>query len=157
MLTLHEKLWVGRLDPERQAMSRYWFVVTDRGGTPHTAFRSRHGLYRWAAERGLIIEPELKKPSGGRIIGQYRTESHLHDADVFYSLKGIETRAMSNSDWVRAIITTDADGIRTVHTLNPNVRDREVFPYLETSDSMDPHVDDVDCVDGPDDTDRFGY
>jgi hypothetical protein len=52
--------------------------------------------------------------------------------DEFYALDGERSRDLSNGDWTLAIITKDEQGIKTVHTLNPNCRDRPVFDYRES-------------------------
>lgn len=92
-------------------------------------------------ERGLklaspIDDERTDNTSHSAIIGKYRTESHLHDADLFDSFPGPRTRTLSNGDWVEAILTTEDDGIVTVHTLNPNVRTRKTFDYRESSAMM---------------------
>lgn len=123
----------------------YWFTVTN-GAVAHTAFTTRAGLDRWLAERGLTLESEL--PEAGtsglaRIAGQYRTAFHgefLSDdpADSmapgdFYSLRPVmATAALSNGEYTLALIT-EAAGIRTVHTLNCNVRSRVVFDRRSTA------------------------
>ncbi len=137
MIRTHKSLDVCHLDVDSHRRTcGYWFTVTS-GCTAHTAFATRRGLNLWLAERGLTLaSPIDMQPSHAFIIGEYRTRSYLHDAADFYGLKGLETRTLSNGDYVRAIITTDDDGIRTVHTLNPNIRDRQVFDYRESNKLM---------------------
>jgi len=90
-------------------------------------------LDRYLQERGLKLAGSLDEaPSGCHIEGTYRTESHRYDADTFEQLQGERSRTLSNGDWVEAVITLDADGVRTVHTLNPNVRTRRVYDYRES-------------------------
>jgi hypothetical protein len=133
MTTTYARLYVCRLNEEfHRRTCGYWYTVTDYG-TPHTAFVTRAGLDRWMSERGLSLAGSLNEvPSHCAIVGAYRTESHLHDAADFAGLEGEHTRTLSNGDWVEAIITHDPDGLRTVHTLNPNVRDRKTFDYRES-------------------------
>lgn len=137
MTTTYSGFWVSRLTAEQRARTcGYWYTVTTYGATPHTAFKTRAGLDRWMRERGLKLTggEALDNESGGtcRIEGTYRTNSHLYDADTFADLSGELTRTLSNGDYVVAVITTDYDGIRTVHTLNPNVRGRVVYDYRES-------------------------
>lgn len=126
----------------------YWFTVTARA-MAHTAFGTRASLDRWLSERGLSLENDL--PEAGtfgtsRVIGEYIAESHgeflsddprdgMGEGD-FYSLPAIaETMALSNGAYTLARITED-DGIRTIHTLNPNVRTRVVYDYREAAKLM---------------------
>lgn len=129
----HNNLHACRLNRESHLRTcGYWYTVTS-GATAHTAFTTRAGLDRWLLERGLRLTGPLDaEPSHCAIAGEYRTESHLGDADVFPELVGDHTRTLSNGDYVVAVITTDEDGVRTVHTLNPNVRDRRTFDYRES-------------------------
>lgn len=133
----HTALRVSRLSLDYHLRTcGYWYTVTC-GAFAHTAFATRAGLDRWLQERGLRLAGKLdEEPSHCEVIGTYRTNSHLHDADTFESLQGDRTRTLSNGDWVLAIITQDEDGIRTVHTLNPNVRTRKVFDYRESHAMM---------------------
>lgn len=129
----HENLTVSRLTEEQHRRTcGYWYTVHN-GAMPHTAFATRAGLDRWMRERGLSLSGSLDEvPSWCRINGAYRTNSHLHDADSFEQLDGERSRTLSNGDYVVAIITLDGDGLRTVHTLNPNVRSRKVYDYRES-------------------------
>lgn len=131
----------------------YWYTVTS-GAMAHTAFATRHGLDRWMRERGLSLEREL--PAQGEwgtspIVGTYRERAYLGDADEFAAmLRGLEgrpdygdsrarpitTAVLSNADYTLGLITEGADGVRTVHYLNPNVRDRLVFHYHRTREVM---------------------
>ena len=129
----------------RERTCGYWFTVTS-GAMAHTAFATRAGLDRWLAERGLRLETGL--PDAGisgftPVIGEYRTEMHgqwLGDdyrdgmgEGGFYSLRPVlATAALSNGRWTLALITEDVDGIRTVHTLNPNVKTRVEFARPRT-------------------------
>jgi hypothetical protein len=123
------------LDQQHHEMTcGYWYTVTD-GAMSHTAFRRRESLVQWLALVGLKPTADIPEPgqiSFQRLEGTYRTEAHLDDAAVFYTLDGARSRTLSNGDYVDAIVTTDADLIRTVHTLNPNVRDRKVWDYRES-------------------------
>lgn len=116
----------------------YWYIVTN-GAMNHTAFRTKAGLMRWLEERGLKLSKPLVEADGAkhdyqRIRGTYHTVMHLADAGEFDRLRPvIETRTLSNGDYVVAKITEDGTGIRTVHTLNPNVRHRTTFDYKESN------------------------
>lgn len=117
---------------QRSQTCGYWFTVTSNS-MAYIAFDTAEGLGRWMWERGLTIEKELAEPGGCRIHGEYREESHLtenpHEVE---EMEGLHTRTLSNGQYVVAVITTDDDGIRTVHTLNPNVRGRKVFNHRES-------------------------
>lgn len=130
----HTRLYVCHLDEQRHRQTcGYWFTVSGDGGQAHIAFATRAGLDRWMLERGLALDGDLTaQPSHCAIVGSYRTNSHMLDSANFPQIVGERTRAMSNGQWVEAIISTDADGIKTVHTLNPNVRDRKTFDYRES-------------------------
>ncbi len=129
-------MWLCSLTPEgRERTCSYWYTVTTFGGTPHTAFRTKAALLRWLELTGLSVIGDI--PDHGvhgcfRIKGEYREEMHLHDAASFYSLEGEHTRAMSNGDYVDGIVTSDPDGLRTIHTLNPNVRNRRTYDHTES-------------------------
>jgi len=131
--TTYDDLWVSRFtELQRKNNCGYWFTVTSHG-MAHTAFDTIDGLHRWASERGITIERELMEPGHCRITGQYRKASHLcGDPSEVEQMEGLHTRDLSNGDYVVAVITTDTDGVRTVHTLNPNVRGRKTFNHRES-------------------------
>jgi hypothetical protein len=147
---IYDQLQATSLTPEwHEKTCGYWFTVTN-GTLPHTAFATRAGLDRWLSERGLTLENELAEAgtfSTTRILGQYRDESHgefvsddyrdgMGEGD-FYSLRPVvTTAAMSNGDYTLALITEDEAGVRTVHTLNPNVKTRLVFDRRKTDQLM---------------------
>lgn len=133
----HKNLTVCKLTPEQHERTcGYWYVVTS-GAMPHTAFATRAGLNRYMRERGLELAKSLSdvrdEHDVSPINGFYRTESHLYDSDSFESIPGERTRTMSNGDYVVGILEHGADGVVTVHTLNPNVRTRKVFDYRESN------------------------
>jgi hypothetical protein len=139
-----DKLQVTSLTAEQhERHGPYWFIVSN-GSMSHTAFETRAGLDRWMTERGLTLENDL--PDAGtwgttRVLYGYAAESHgeFLSGDPrdgmgpggFYALQPVlMTAAMSNAQYTLALVTQDgAYGVRTVHTLNPNVRDRVVFDY----------------------------
>jgi len=144
---MHEKLRVCALNTEQHLKTcGYWYVVT-ASAMSHTAFATQQGFLRWLEERGLevdyvptAVEPKdygQGKSNSCAIKGTYRTKMHMR-MDDFYALPSIVVRSktLSNGDYVDALITLDDDGIRTVHTLNPNVRDRKTFDYHETRKEM---------------------
>jgi hypothetical protein len=147
---VYDKLFAHSLTPEaHERTCGYWFTVTS-GAMAHTAFATRAGLDRWLSERGLSLENELPaagSPGTTRIIGEYRDETHgeflsddfrdgMGEGD-FYSLRPIlATATWSNGRITLALITEDADGIRTVHTLNPNVKTRVEFDSPRTDKLM---------------------
>jgi hypothetical protein len=139
----YDKLFATSLTAEQHEQhGPYWYIVTN-GSMSHTAFETRAGLDRWMEERGLALEGEL--PAAGtwgtaRVLYGYREAMHgefLTDdyADgmgpgEFYSLRWVlATAAMSNGQYTLALATEDSAGVRTVHTLNPNVRGRVVFDW----------------------------
>lgn len=136
---LHGNLWAASLDQEQHERTcNYWYTVTE-GSTAHTAYETRAGLDRWLSERGLVLEtdlPERGQHGFTRIIGQYRTVSHGEFAatddnpyrmvagDAWYAIKPIaHTATLSNGRYTLALIT-ETDGVRVIHTLNPNVKTR---------------------------------
>jgi hypothetical protein len=131
---LHDGLHACALTAEMHARTcGYWYTVESRA-TAHTAFATRAGLLQWAGERGLRIIGDIPEPGAHAVLqieGAYRTAKHM-SAARFYGLDGDTSRAMSNGEYTLAIITTDADGLRTVHTLNPNVKGRPVYDYAES-------------------------
>lgn len=132
----HGTLYACSLTPEQRARTcSYWYTVTDNS-TAHTAFRTRMAFARWLADRGLALAADLP-PEGEhgvqRIVGSYRQAMHLDYAEFYANAtKGKHIRVMSNGQYTLGIITTDDDGIRTVHTLNPNCHERPVFDYRES-------------------------
>ena len=138
MRNTNSGMWAYAIDPEfrqRTHCGPYWYLV-HAGAFSHTAFITRRGLNLWMDERGLKLENELPAQAthgASRIVGEYREAMHM-DYNHFHALIPIiETRALSNGEWTLAKITQDADGLRTVHTLNPNMRARQVFEYHATS------------------------
>lgn len=145
---VHGNLWASSLTQEaHERTCGYWFTVTS-GACAHTAFTTRAGLDRWLSERGLALEGEL--PEAGtwgntRIVGTYCAESHgdfvsddyrdgMVEDEAWHSLEPVlATAALSNGDYTMALITEDAGGVRTVHTLNPNVRTRVVYDRKNTA------------------------
>lgn len=130
-----DSLGVVSLDSEGHAKTcDYWYLVQNHAFS-HTAFNRCASFLQWLEERGLKLTAEL--PEHGtfsgwiRIEGSYRQQYH-NSYDEFYALQGYRTRTLSNGDYTLAIITNDADGIKTVHTLNPNCHDRTVYDYRES-------------------------
>ena len=114
----------------------YWYLVKDRG-TAHTAFNRRESLTQWLKDRGLSLDGELSEHGTFKVvhvIGNYRNVMHW-SYDQFFGMANphnIVTRALSNGQYTMAIITTDTDGMRTVHTMNPNCKYRPVYDYWES-------------------------
>jgi hypothetical protein len=130
----HSRLSLARFDETmRERHGNYWCAVESECRA-HTAFRTPGSAMRWLEERGLTLSepvPEEGPYSYQRLIGSYREALHC-SYDVFYSLDGTRTRAVSNGSYTMAIITNDEDGLRTVHTLNCNLADRPVYDYAES-------------------------
>jgi hypothetical protein len=130
----HKDFWVITLDQQgHEKTCNYWYLVQTYGGSPHIAFTRRSSLENWAFERGLML-PDMPSPgthSCSKMEGAYRTQMHS-SYDEFYSIeKALEVRVLSNARWTLGLVTKDSDGIRTVHTLNPNCKHRPVFDYEE--------------------------
>jgi len=152
----YSNLYVTSLDQHfHEQTSGYWFTVTN-AATAHTAFRTRAGLDRWLNERGLSLESELPEAGSigtSKVIGEYRTKSHgvFSDEpyspdypdgprkmieDDFYDLTPVAVTAeMSNGRYTLALITEE-DGVRTIHTLNPNVKTRIEFSYEKMREAL---------------------
>lgn len=142
---MNTEMYVVALNAEQHMKTcGYWYLVY-AGCYNHTAFATRAGLARWLEERALDCDiPSAVEPNDyGKglnnmswITGQYAEKMHM-SMDEFYALPKIVVRSktLSNGDYVEALITQD-DGFRTVHTLNPNVRDRKTFPHPETRKEM---------------------
>jgi len=116
----------------------YWYVVTAHA-SPHTAFATERGLRRWMDERDLTLSKPLTAPgtwSTQDLFGSYVEEMHWDEAEFSALPAVIETRDLSNGNYVVARITEDKNGMRTVHTLNPNVKTRQVFDYAESRAMM---------------------
>lgn len=110
----------------------YWYTVQN-AMTAHTAFATKAEAMRWLERRGLTIEHEL--PETGqhgfqKIFGSYRRISHM-DVSTFETLQGEMIPCLDNAQYTKGVITTDADGVRTVHHLNCNVT-REIYDYQQT-------------------------
>jgi len=141
MRRINKSLHLCVLDQKQHEQTcNYWYTITERGMS-HTAFRTEQGLMRYLDERGLKLTEPLTSPgvfSWQRIEGQYAEEAHLYpdEVDEFYTLKTIvTTKDLSNGDYTLALITED-NGLRTVHTLNPNVKDRPIFDYFDSHKEM---------------------
>lgn len=134
MIEKHNSLTLVTLDPEGHAKTcNYWFLVLS-GSMSHTAFEKPEQLTRYLKERGLELTaplPDTGTYSYQKLAGAYREQCHM-SYDEFYALKGERIRQLSNADYTLGIVTTDADGVKTVHYLNPNCRDRVVYNYSES-------------------------
>jgi len=124
----------------KKSVTNYWYLV-QQGIYPYTAFRKLSSLLRWAEERGLEFEEPL--PAIGvrkiiRILGGYQEVMHT-SYDEFLSLKDGKctvTRQMSNGDWTMAIIKRNEKGSRSVHFLNPNLKDRTIYDLSESDELL---------------------
>lgn len=132
-------LSVCALTPDMHSRTcNYWYVVQDRA-SPHTAaFTYREDLIRWLEDRGLIVEGFIPKAQSGewkRIIGTYHEEYH-YDEKEFYALPATrDIRVLDNGKWTLGRIVLNADDTRTVHVLNPNVKDRPLYD-LSSDDEL---------------------
>jgi len=124
-------LRVCHLNEERQKLIGYKFTVTE-GATSHTAFRYRSSLLRWLDQRGLDLTEDLEEGECQKIVGKYKSHMHLSYADFYQHFDSAHhTKLLSNGKWTLGLITTDDDGIKTVHHLNPNCIYRPTFNYQE--------------------------
>ena len=130
-----KKLTLIQATPEqaRNTCGPYWYLVQDYY-TSHTAFCRRESFLNYLEERGLALsEPLVEQGTYAYqvIIGGYDQVMHM-SYDAFYALPAIiETRTLSNGSYTLARITED-NGIRTVHTLNPNCEHRPEYDYFES-------------------------
>lgn len=134
MTQTHTNFWVITLTPEQHATTcNYWYLVQTYGGTSHIAFTKRSSLENWAHERGLTLPtlPAEGTHSSQQMPGAYRTKMHSSYDEFFGIEKALEVRVLSNARWTLGLVTTDEDGIRTVHSLNPNCKHRPEFDYHE--------------------------
>lgn len=131
-------LRVVSLTPEQHERTcNYWYLVRE-GAFAHTAFTQRSALMLWLEERGLEIDGELAEErtwSSNPIKGAYRTAMHMSRETFPLETDAVlDTRQMSNGDYTLGRITIE-DGERVVHYLNPNVKDRPVYDYRESSET----------------------
>jgi hypothetical protein len=138
----YASMQVTALTPEfHERTCGYWYTVTTYGATSHTAFATKAALLRWLEERGLQLDGVLPETVGEfatmPVIGEYYEKSHGEHAstedepyrmiagDEFYALRPVVvTVDLSNGRYTLALITEDDAGVRTVHTINPNVKTR---------------------------------
>lgn len=134
MKQTYNNLWAYHLTDEGASRTCGYRYTVTADHMAHTAFGCRRGLDLWLGERGLVLTGAMPaKGDHAPIGGRYHTESHM-DRERFESIReiGSATRTVSNGDWVDAIVTVDPEnGERTVHHLNPNVRDRATYPHDE--------------------------
>lgn len=140
MIWPYSSLHATALTPEmHERTCGYWYTVTN-GAMAHTAFATRAGLDRWLRERNLKLAVELPSEHGlwgtTRIVGGYRERSHMIEAEFYAVDPVVITPVLSNGDYTLGLIDEDANGLRTVHHLNPNVRTRLVFDYKRTREQM---------------------
>lgn len=156
MTRTYSNLRATSLTPEQHERTcGYWYTVTS-GAMAHTAFATRAGLDRWLRERNLTLANDL--PAQGEfgttaIVGSYCERAYLDidddyrerhypdgyddDEAAFYALQPVDaTPVLSNGDYTLGLLTEDAEGVRTVHYLNPNVKTRRVFDYKRTRQEM---------------------
>lgn len=125
-----DKLTISSLTKEmHERTCGYWYVVQNRFG-PHTAFRTRAHALRWLERLGLTVKHDL--PEEGNFLfqpikGAYRRSSHM-DAAAFEALRGETLPCLDNAQYTKGVITSDDDGLRTLHHLNCNLT-REIYDY----------------------------
>lgn len=142
----YASMQVTALTPEwHEKTCNYWYTVTS-GAMAHTAFTTKRGLMRWLDERGLKLDGELPEARGEfatmPVVGEYYEACHgefsptednpyrMVAGDEWGAIKPLViTSDLSNGDYTLALITEEG-GVRTVHTLNPNVRDRLTVEHV---------------------------
>lgn len=143
----YKDMWLCSLTAEQRSKTcGYWYTITTKHCTAHTAFRTRQALDKWLADRNLTLPRELP-PIGQhdvqRIQGEYFTIMH-GSYDEFYSVPSIaEIRLLSNGEYTLGRIASQDDGIRAVHTLNPNCKHRPTFDYRTSQELEDAGLNNV--------------
>lgn len=140
----YDRLTVTQVDePNRERFGGGYTYIVQTRNMAHVAFHKRTSLNLWLKERGLRLAEELVDADGwdsttlemadpdGHFTGSYRIAHYVAPVDEFLKLEGELVWQMDNSDYTRAVITRDLDGIRTVHVLNCNVKDRPVLDWQE--------------------------
>lgn len=128
---VYSAFWLTCLDPEwHERTCGYWYTVTS-GAQSHTAFATAEELMQWLNERGLRLTDSLPEECGTykaiRVEGTYKRASYM-DVETFEAIVPLLTVAeMSNAQYTLGKVTEE-QGVRTVHYLNPNVKERIVFP-----------------------------
>lgn len=131
--TTHTRLHLCQLTPEQHSRTcNYWFTVTTSQALPHIAFTTREELEDWLTICGLALPLPLS-PHGEHAVqhiqGTYRT-AHFLSYDAFYALNAIAHRKVwSNGQRTLAIVTEDESGIRSINTLNPNMKYRIEYDF----------------------------
>lgn len=130
-----EILYLYTLDLEgNKKFAPYWYLL-HRGAFSYKAFVHRASLLRWLEERGLTLSEPLPEHGSSRqlkVVGTFREVAHS-DAHSFSLIQGSETRQLNNGDYTKAIITTDGDGVNTVHYMHPSNDSRIVYDYRESA------------------------
>lgn len=140
MIRTVDRITICALTPEMHARTcSYWYTLLSRS-TSETAFRTDAALHGWLALTGLDLGGVLP-PKGKHAVfqpeGSYRTEMHGEYCGFFELDAVAEIRTLSNGEYTLGLVTRDYDGVRTIHTLNPNLRRRPSFPYAESNDRID--------------------
>ena len=128
---------VTHLTAEQHARTcNYWYVVrTD--GTAHTAFRTLRGLLAWCKTHGL---PEPVGIGGHaatvELKGAYQEEMYM-DRESFDAIQGKHIIKLSNGSYTLGKVTSDTNGVCTVHYCNPNVCNRPHFNHQDCQNRID--------------------
>jgi hypothetical protein len=128
----YANIWVACLDRQQhEETCGYWYTVSSHA-TSHVAFVTTLGLTQWLDERGLKLTDSLPEERGThkaiRVEGSYSRAMYMN-AEAWKAIEPLFTVSeLSNAEYTLGKITEE-NGVRTVHFLNPNVRERTVFPY----------------------------
>lgn len=123
----------------RENTCSYWFTLTTRVSTPHTAFRTRAALLKYLERRGLALSAPLPDDLGTHawipIVGEYVEIQHFNRAS-FDAVAGERFAALNNGAYRPAISESLPDGRRAIHRMNCNV-EQESFDYRLSSAAED--------------------
>lgn len=111
----------------KQTAGPYQYVIQNKGMS-YVAFCNLSSMMMWMEERGLSLDKMIDVNSWVNVQGKHREVAHMETVANFNLRGGRRSMIMSNGDWTECVINDD-DGIRTIHYLNVNVRDRKVFDW----------------------------
>jgi hypothetical protein len=134
ILQVHTNFWLSCLDPESHERHQgYWYTITS-GSFAHTAFHMKGALLQWLDERGLKLSEPLPPKRGVyksmRIKGEYRVASYLN-VEAFLKIKPVLKIAQMDNGHYTLGKVTEENGVRTIHHLNCNIKQRIEFPYKD--------------------------
>lgn len=134
-----EGVWICAQSPEHIERAykypRYQYVIRQRGATILKETDGRENATAWLEERGIRADEVPEAPERGEeVFRRYYTDQMFrevrHDRrETFESIDPVATTTVVVvGGEVRAKITEEEDGIRSVHFLSKKVDDREIQP-----------------------------